>query len=117
MTLFPVIRDGLDAFAAAAVQVRDGVAQQKLRVTTTNAFAGRWLVPRMPISVSAQSCGCTSTNNNEILSYMWRGTARPLHSKQQGLGMVAEEHPFRDCCELDRETKSFRWEFRWELRI
>jgi hypothetical protein len=32
-----------------AVQVRDGVAQQKLRVTTTNAFAGRWLVPRLPL--------------------------------------------------------------------
>src|SRR6266446_9308618 len=47
--LFPVIRDGLDAFAAAAAQVRDGVAQQKLRVTTTNAFAGRWLVLRLPL--------------------------------------------------------------------
>ena len=40
-TFFPVIRDGLDAFAAATAQVRDGIAQQKLRVTTTNAFAGR----------------------------------------------------------------------------
>jgi LysR family glycine cleavage system transcriptional activator len=47
--LFPVIRDGLDAFAAAAAQVREGVAQQKLRVTTTNAFAGLWLVPRLPL--------------------------------------------------------------------
>jgi LysR family glycine cleavage system transcriptional activator len=47
--LFPVIRDGLDAFAAAAAQARDGAATtQKLRVTTTNAFAGRWLVPRLP---------------------------------------------------------------------
>jgi LysR family glycine cleavage system transcriptional activator len=47
--LFPVIRDRLDAFAAAAAQVRNGVAQQKLRVTTTNAFAGRWLVPRLAL--------------------------------------------------------------------
>jgi LysR family transcriptional regulator, glycine cleavage system transcriptional activator len=47
--LFPVIRDGLDAFAAAAARVRDGAAHQKLRVTTTNAFAGRWLVPRLPL--------------------------------------------------------------------
>jgi LysR family transcriptional regulator, glycine cleavage system transcriptional activator len=46
--LFPVIRDGLDAFAAAVAQARDGPAEQKLRVTTTNAFAGRWLVPRLP---------------------------------------------------------------------
>jgi LysR family transcriptional regulator, glycine cleavage system transcriptional activator len=42
VTLFSVIRDRLDAFAAAAVQVRDSVDPQKLRVTTTNAFAGRW---------------------------------------------------------------------------
>jgi LysR family glycine cleavage system transcriptional activator len=47
-TLFPVIRNGLDAFAEAITAVRDGVARQRLRVTTTNAFAARWLVPRLP---------------------------------------------------------------------
>jgi LysR family transcriptional regulator, glycine cleavage system transcriptional activator len=47
-TLFPVIRDGLDAFAEAIMTVRDRVVQQRLRVTTTNAFAARWLVPRLP---------------------------------------------------------------------
>src|SRR5262249_44742773 len=45
----PVIRDGLDAFAAVVTRVRDGVARQKLRVTTTNAFATRGLVPRLPL--------------------------------------------------------------------
>jgi len=40
-TLFPVIRDGLDAFAEAIMTVRDRVVQQRLRVTTTNAFAAR----------------------------------------------------------------------------
>src|SRR5262245_36570232 len=39
--LFPAIRDGLDAFAAAlAIIKRDG-DRQPLRVTTTNAFASR----------------------------------------------------------------------------
>ena len=28
--------------------VSDRVVQQRLRVTTTNAFAARWLVPRLP---------------------------------------------------------------------
>jgi LysR family glycine cleavage system transcriptional activator len=46
--LFPIIRDGLEGFVAAfAVVKRDGDAQP-LRVTTTNAFASRWLVPRLP---------------------------------------------------------------------
>jgi len=45
--LFPAIRGGLDAFAAAVAEVREGIAKQRLRVTATNAFAARWLVPRL----------------------------------------------------------------------
>jgi LysR family glycine cleavage system transcriptional activator len=46
--LFPVIRDGLEAFATAIAAVKRDDAKQSLRVTTTNAFASRWLVPRLP---------------------------------------------------------------------
>ncbi len=46
--LFPGIRDGLEAFAAAIARVRREGAKHPLRVTTTNAFAHRWLVPRLP---------------------------------------------------------------------
>ena len=46
--LFPGIRDGLEAFAAAIARVRREGAKHSLRVTTTNAFAHRWLVPRLP---------------------------------------------------------------------
>src|SRR5207344_2881314 len=46
--LSPVIRDGLEAFAAAIAAVRREGDKQPLRVTTTNAFASRWLVPRLP---------------------------------------------------------------------
>jgi LysR family transcriptional regulator, glycine cleavage system transcriptional activator len=45
--LLPVIRDGLDAFAAALATVKRDDDRQPLRVTTTNAFASRWLVPRL----------------------------------------------------------------------
>jgi LysR family glycine cleavage system transcriptional activator len=45
--LFPVIRDGLDGFAAAIATVKRDGDKQPLRVTTTNAFASRWLVPRL----------------------------------------------------------------------
>jgi LysR family transcriptional regulator, glycine cleavage system transcriptional activator len=46
--LFPVLRNGFDAFATAIALVSEGSAQRPLRVTTTDAFAGRWLVPRLP---------------------------------------------------------------------
>jgi LysR family transcriptional regulator, glycine cleavage system transcriptional activator len=46
--LFPAIRGGLEAFAAAIAAVKRDGDQQPLRVTTTNAFASRWLVPRLP---------------------------------------------------------------------
>lgn len=45
--LFPGIRDGLEAFATAIARVRREGAKHPLRVTTTNAFAHRWLVPRL----------------------------------------------------------------------
>jgi LysR family transcriptional regulator, glycine cleavage system transcriptional activator len=45
--LFPVIRDGLAKFAIAFSGVR-GDKKGPLRVTATNAFASRWLVPRLP---------------------------------------------------------------------
>lgn len=46
--LFPAIRSGLETFATAISAVRQVNDQQPLRVTTTNAFASRWLVPRLP---------------------------------------------------------------------
>jgi LysR family glycine cleavage system transcriptional activator len=45
--LFPAIRGGLEAFAAAIAAVKRS-DQQPLRVTATNALASRWLVPRLP---------------------------------------------------------------------
>jgi LysR family transcriptional regulator, glycine cleavage system transcriptional activator len=47
--LFPAIRGGLEVFAAAIAAVKQEGDQQPLRVTTTNAFASRWLVPRLPV--------------------------------------------------------------------
>jgi LysR family glycine cleavage system transcriptional activator len=46
--LFPVVRDGLEAFATALGTIRGKDDRQVLRITTTNAFAARWLVPRLP---------------------------------------------------------------------
>jgi LysR family glycine cleavage system transcriptional activator len=47
--LFPVVHDGLEAFATAIATLKRDGRKQPLRVTTTNAFASRWLVPRLPL--------------------------------------------------------------------
>jgi LysR family transcriptional regulator, glycine cleavage system transcriptional activator len=46
--LFPVVRDGLESFVTALGTIRRKDDRQALRITTTNAFAARWLVPRLP---------------------------------------------------------------------
>lgn len=46
--LFPAIRSGLETFEGAIFAVRRLSAELPLRVTATNAFASRWLVPRLP---------------------------------------------------------------------
>lgn len=46
--LFPVIRDGFESFGEALSAVRSAGASGRLRITATNAFAARWLVPRLP---------------------------------------------------------------------
>jgi LysR family glycine cleavage system transcriptional activator len=47
--LFPTIRDGFETFMDALAMVRAGSAGAggELRITATNAFAARWLVPRL----------------------------------------------------------------------
>jgi LysR family glycine cleavage system transcriptional activator len=47
--LFPAIRDGFDAFASALSSLRTEADAKPLRVTTTSAFASRWLVPRLSL--------------------------------------------------------------------
>jgi LysR family transcriptional regulator, glycine cleavage system transcriptional activator len=46
--LFPTVRDGLEAMAAELAAIRRRDERQALRITTTNAFAAQWLVPRLP---------------------------------------------------------------------
>lgn len=46
--LFSVVREGLDSFAACFAVLRETAAHRPLKVSTTNGFAGRWLVPRLP---------------------------------------------------------------------
>ena len=47
--LFPAIREGLDCFADALAAAQELPLERSLKVSTTNAFASRWLVPRLPL--------------------------------------------------------------------
>jgi hypothetical protein len=42
------MRDGFESFTEAINGVSAGAAGGRLRITATNAFAARWLVPRLP---------------------------------------------------------------------
>jgi len=46
--LFPTIRNGFDTLATAVASASARFGQRPLRVTSPNAFASRWLVPRLP---------------------------------------------------------------------
>jgi LysR family glycine cleavage system transcriptional activator len=46
--LFPFVRDGFSSFAEALESVRIGGDEPRLRITATNAFSARWLLPRLP---------------------------------------------------------------------
>lgn len=47
--LYPILRDGFDAFTTAFAALSEEQQARPLRVTSPNAFASRWLVPRLPL--------------------------------------------------------------------
>jgi LysR family glycine cleavage system transcriptional activator len=47
--LFPVLKDGLNSFAAAVARIAVEAELRPLQVTITNSFSHRWLVPRLPL--------------------------------------------------------------------
>ncbi|UGV26737.1 LysR family transcriptional regulator [Rhodopseudomonas boonkerdii] len=46
--LYPALRNGFDALAAAVTLLQEEDVQAPLRVTSPNAFASKWLVPQLP---------------------------------------------------------------------
>jgi LysR family transcriptional regulator, glycine cleavage system transcriptional activator len=46
--LYPALRNGFDALATAMALLAEEDTQTPLRVTSPNAFASKWLVPRLP---------------------------------------------------------------------
>jgi len=73
--LFSVVRDGLDSFSAAFVTLRERTDNHPLKVSATNAFACRWLVPRLPDwSRTYPSCALEVIGTDDVLD-LWTGEA------------------------------------------
>jgi LysR family glycine cleavage system transcriptional activator len=47
--LFPVLRNGFASFLEVLTEIEQSGAVERLTITATNAFAARWLVPRLPL--------------------------------------------------------------------
>jgi LysR family glycine cleavage system transcriptional activator len=73
--LFSVVKQGLDSFSVTFASLREGTEQRPLKVTATNAFAGRWLVPRLPDwTRSHAGCALEVIGTDDVLD-LWTGEA------------------------------------------
>jgi LysR family glycine cleavage system transcriptional activator len=83
--LFPVIREGLDSFADALSAVHELPLERSLSVSTTDAFASRWLVPRLPLwrevhpgislEIMRPKHGCCRIRADSIDRTRWSGSS------------------------------------------
>jgi LysR family glycine cleavage system transcriptional activator len=96
--LFPVIRDGFEAFTDALATVRAGSAGGHLRITATNAFAARWLVPRLP--------DWHATHPHLKLDILGTDAVLDLAAGEADIAVRYAHKPPRDghCVELFRDT-------------
>lgn len=95
--LFPVIRDGLQSFSATISGIKGERDTAALRVTTTNAFASRWLVPRLPLWRRAHPSASLDVIGTDSVLSLQAGEADVAirYSRSAPLDGVAEEL-FRD---------------------
>lgn len=73
--LLATVKAGLDGFASALARLRTSADQRPLKVTATNAFASRWLVPRLPHWRSTRpDIGLEVIGTDDVLD-LWTGEA------------------------------------------
>ena len=65
--LYPPLRDGFDTFSAAFSLIHPKADTQPFRVTTTNAFASRWLVPAQQMARHARDISLSVIGTDRVL--------------------------------------------------
>ncbi|MEA5446082.1 LysR substrate-binding domain-containing protein [Gammaproteobacteria bacterium AB-CW1] len=73
--LFPALRDGLDQIGAGVAAVRAASTRQPLVITTTPAFASRWLIPRLGEINKALNGGRVAVLASETVADLHSGEA------------------------------------------
>jgi LysR family glycine cleavage system transcriptional activator len=123
-TLFAVVRSGLDSFSNAFLSLREAADHRPLKVSTTNAFACRWLVPRLrEWSNAYPSCALEVIGTDEVLDLTAgeadvaiRYSSRPptglvVHELfRDGFFPVCSPGLLRDCAPLRRPTDLLRFQ-------
>jgi LysR family glycine cleavage system transcriptional activator len=72
--LFAIVSNGLDSFSTAFAALREGTGRP-LKVSATNAFAGRWLVPRLPDWSRAHPGTALEVIGTDDVLDLWSGEA------------------------------------------
>jgi LysR family glycine cleavage system transcriptional activator len=83
--LFPAIRSGFQIFSAALSSLDAKADTRPLRVTTTNAFASRWLVPRLKLWRKVhKEVALTIIGADRLVTPMRRILPSGMHGRRRG---------------------------------
>ncbi len=91
--LAPALRAGFDSIAAAVSDLREATDRHPLRVTTTNAFAHRWLVPRLRLWRAAYPDQPLEVIGTDAVVDLWAGDADVAirYSRKAPAGLLSRE--------------------------
>ena len=91
--LVPALRAGFDSIAAAVSDVREARDRHPLRVTATNAFAHRWLVPRLRLWRAAYPDQPLEVIGTDAVVDLWAGDADIAirYSRRAPAGLLSRE--------------------------
>ncbi|MER8874154.1 LysR substrate-binding domain-containing protein [Mesorhizobium sp. M0814] len=73
--LYSTVRQGLDSFSDVIAEICGDARQTALKLTATNAFAARWLVPRLPQWTRANPHSAIEISGTDDVIDLWNGDA------------------------------------------
>jgi len=91
--LYPVLRQGFDAFAQAIAELKENPSHTAVTVSATPAFTARWLIPRVPLFRTAFPHMDLRLHASNDLADLQDGTIDVAirYGRADQAGLVAEE--------------------------